>query len=167
MNVICSEVPSPMSRKPIIIKKLRLGSLLSPRTAPESSSGGSSSSSSSRSTSSSSREETPPAASVSERSRSAPVTLRDVPQCPVCRDDSGNFVRKLRYWMGGNTWVWHCSAESAGRDGSGTSFCGAIFSEDRPRAVCKDCGGMVRLLMVGGEAQSDFYYHCSRCKLKE
>lgn len=156
-----------MSRKAVVIKKLKLGALLG--TAGGSGGGADEPLGSRHSL------PTPTTATmlssptfVTERtSRSAPATMRDVPMCPTCRDDSGDHVRKLRYWTSANTWVWHCSAEPRGRDGSGTSFCGALFTEDRPRAVCRDCGGSVKLLMVGGEQQSDFYYYCSRCKLRD
>jgi hypothetical protein len=152
-----------MSRKGVVIKSLKLGALF----------GGSDTGSNRESRSAGSgREHLSPVAPVtpgvsSGSSRSAPGTVRDVPRCPSCRDESGNYVRKLRYWTSGNTWVWHCSAEPRGRDGSGSTFCGYFFTEDRPKAVCRDCGGSVRLLMVGGEQQGDFYYYCMKCKLKD
>lgn len=145
------------------MKKLRLpwiGSVSgtgsgSPRAAsPTSSSGGSGSGSGS------------PLPSV-ERARSAPNSVRDVPTCPVCQDASGQYVRKFRYWLAQQAWVWHCSAESSGVDSVGAAFCGALFCEHQPRTTCDDCGRRVTLFARTRDAVVDgidFVYACHVCR---
>lgn len=98
------------------------------------------------------------------KSRSLPTSGRYVQQCPVCRDETG-FVQKFRYWTTANAWVYHCSADTPSPDGFGTTFCGALFSEDCPRAACEDCGKRLNLYIddCPGKVMT-FYYQCPACR---
>jgi len=98
------------------------------------------------------------------KSRSLPTSGRYVQQCPVCRDESGS-VQRFRYWTANNSWIYHCSAENASPDGFGSTFCGALFSEDCPRAACEDCGKRLNLYIDDMPGKTiNFYFQCPSCQ---